>query len=257
MNIQCKKIDKWVILIGGPRHRALLKLIEHNVPISLVIVPDNNNPKLKETLKICSDFSIPVQKLRREKISLDVQEIIDMPCLSLGFPYLFPQSFIEQTRFIVNVHGTLLPKYRGACTLNWVIENGEEDSGVTVHFVDVGCDTGDIILQRSFPISDFDTGQSLFKKTLEFEPSVVVEALQLLYRGNIDLTSQKNLECMQYPNRKPLHSELDPSQPLIKLYNKIRAADPDNYPAYFFINGEKVCIKLWRESKPPLEEGLL
>lgn len=258
MKIKLNKEDKWVMLTGGPRHRALLKLIENNIPISLVFIPDNDNPKLEETLKICSEFSIPVKKMNRGSLSLKIDEIADMPCLSLGFPYLFPQSFIDQARFIVNVHGTLLPKYRGACTLNWIIENGEQESGVTVHFIDSGCDTGDIIIQRSFPVSIFDTGKSLYRKTLEFEPDVVSEALKILYSSNnIHLVFQKNLECKQYPNRKPFHSELDTSKPLMDLYNQIRASDPEKYPAYFFINGEKVCIKLWREIKSSHEEDMV
>ncbi len=258
MKTKLNKEDTWVILIGGPRHRVLLKLIERGVHVSLVFIPDNDNPKLEETLKICSDFSIPVKKLSKPSLSLKVDGIANMPCLSLGFPYLFPQSFINQARFIVNVHGTLLPKYRGACTLNWIIENDEQESGVTVHFVDSGCDTGNIILQRSFPLSIFDTGKSLYRKTLEFEPEVVCEALKILYtNNNIPLISQKNLECKQYPNRKPFHSELDISKPLMNLYNQIRASDPEKYPAYFFINGEKVCIKIWRETKSSSEEDMV
>lgn len=257
MKTKLNKEDKWVILTGGPRHRVLLKLIERNIPISLLFITDNDNPKLEKTLRICSEFSIPVKKLNKSSLSLKVDNIAGRPCLSLGFPYLFPQSFIDQTRFIVNVHGTLLPKYRGACTLNWVIENGEQKSGVTVHFIDSGCDTGDIIMQSSFPVSIFDTGKSLYRKTLEFEPDVVYKALEILYSGNFSLLSQKNLGCNQYPNRKPFHSEVDPSKPLINLYNQIRASDPEKYPAYFLINGEKVCIKLWREMKSLHEEDLI
>ncbi len=249
--------DKLVLFIGGPRHKVLSLIIEEKIPIEQVYFPDNENPRLDVTKEICLQNKIPTKKIKKSEIHGEIPDVYNKVCLSLGFPYLFPKSFLNQTRFVINVHGTLLPKYRGASTLNWAIENGDKESGVTVHFVDEGCDTGDIILQKSFPLSVFETGKSLYRKTLEFEPHVVLEALKALYDGSYNLTSQKGLESQCYPNRKPHHSELDQTQPLSLLYNKIRAADPIDYPAYFYINGEKVCIKIWRETKAIEDQDLI
>ena len=67
--------------------------------------------------------------------------------------------------------------------------------------------------------------------------------------------SQRDSEIQQHPNR-PNTFGTDPQQPLIELYDKIRASDPENYPAYFETNGEKVCVKIWRPDKPPEEADL-
>jgi hypothetical protein len=62
---------------------------------------------------------------------------------------------------------------------------------------------------------------------------------------------------MPLPNRVPEHSRLDANLSLDALFNHIRAADPDDYPAYFFVDGEKVCVRLWRPERPPNEEDLI
>ena len=105
------------------------------------------------------------------------EQLVGETCLSVGFGLLFPPAFLASVAACLNVHGTLLPDYPGARSLNWVIECGERASGVTVHLVDEGVDTGPILLQRAFPLTWFDTGKSLARKTLAFEPMVVVEAL--------------------------------------------------------------------------------
>jgi methionyl-tRNA formyltransferase len=257
MTFRLKRDEKLVLFIGGPRHRVLEALIRKKIPIQCVFLPGNNNLKLRETILICEKNSIPLYVISKEELQGEIPLIKGRPCLSLGFSYLFPKKFIDQARFIINVHGTLLPKYRGACTLNWAIENGDTESGVTVHFVDEGCDTGDIILQKSFSIGEFDTGKSLYRKTLEFEPEVVLEALEQMYEKKVVPLPQGKTDGRDYPNRQPFHSEVNPQEPLIALYNKIRAADPILYPAYFFIAGEKVCIKLWRENKSPDQEDYI
>ena len=251
------KEDNLILFVGGPRHKVLQALIENNIRIGLVFIPEIENFRLIPSIEMCNNYGIPIKKISKSQLKEQLPEIHNKPCLSLGFPYLFPKEFLEKTRFVVNVHGTLLPKYRGSRTLNWVIENGDTTSGVTVHFVDEGCDTGDIILQKSFSVSEFDTGKSLYRKTLEFEPGVVVEALKMLSKRNFKVRSQQKLLSTQYPNRQPFHSEIDPRKPLVDLYNKIRAADSENYPAYFFINEQKICIKIWREKKLDDEDDML
>jgi methionyl-tRNA formyltransferase len=107
------------------------------------------------------------------------------------------------------------------------------------------------LLQRSFPLSRFETGRSLYRKTLEFEPDVVVEALAIYERiGLANVRPQNYANVERHPDRVPMHSRLDPNRTLAELYNDIRAADPEVYPAYFEVDGQKVCVRLWRQSKP-------
>ena len=203
---------------------------------------------------------LAVHILTRKDLESPPSELKNEICLSVGFGIVFPKIFLDHIKIALNVHGTLLPKYRGARTLNWVIENGEVESGVSIHIIDEHIDNGPIVYQKKFNISKFDTGISLARKTALFEPDVVVEAIKKFEKsGQINSQPQKieGENDFYPPNRVPSHSELDPRQSLQDLYNKIRASDPEKYPAYFYIDGQKVCLKLWRENKPDSEFDLI
>jgi methionyl-tRNA formyltransferase len=244
---------------GGPRERVLSALLQAGHVVEKVFVNDASRwPKIGPTIELAKGHGIAVEVVER-KLDLDriIPEVADKTCLSVGFNYIFPSRLIASARVVLNVHGSLLPKYAGARTLGWVIENGEMESGVTVHQVDEGIDTGPILLQKAFALSPFETTRSLARKTALFEPSVVLEAL-LKYEseGLARALPQGRCESL-WPNRTPEHSRLDPQQPLIALVDKIRAADPDDYPAYFEINGERVCLRMWRRDKSADEADLI
>ena len=231
---------------GGPRERALQALIDSRHTVERVFVNDPNVfPKVEATIRLAERHGIPVEVVTKADLLGLIPAIAGKTVISVGFCFLFPEPFIDACEICLNVHGTLLPKYRGFNTLYWVLENGEAESGVTVHKVDEGADTGPILLQRSFPLSPFDMGPSLYKRTLEFEPGVLIEALDLLASGNAEFTAQEDEGVIDYPPRSDRDMELDPTQPLNQLINKIRAADPVNCPAYFYLGGQKVCVKLW------------
>lgn len=223
---------------------------------SLTVTNPNLWPKVVPSMDVAKEHSIPIRVIRKSELSSLGKSLSGETVLSVGFGYIFPKAFLASVGRCFNVHGTLLPKYRGARTLNWVVEHGEMESGVTVHIVDDGVDTGPILLQKAFALSPFDTGASLFRKTLEFEPEVVVEALAELESGSFRLVAQTP-DHSSLPNRVPSDSELDVSLPLNELINKIRASDPDRYPAYFIYAGEKVCVRLWRPDKDDSEADMI
>ncbi len=245
---------------GGPRERVLQAVLEagHRVRHVFVNCPQRW-PKVTRTIEIAQSLGLPVTVVER-KSDLDgvVETVADGLCLSAGFAYLFPKLFLDRVSTCINVHGSLLPNYAGARTLSWVIENGEIESGVTVHLVDEGIDTGDILLQRTFPLSSFETTASLARKTGDLEPQVVVDALERFEKSGLE-GGRPQLEPPPsiLPNRVPEHSRIDPALPLLDLINKIRAANVVHYPAYFYLNGEKVCIQLWRPDKPVDEADLI
>jgi methionyl-tRNA formyltransferase len=244
---------------GGPHERVLGALLKAGHSVEKVFVNDVERwPKVRATAELARSNGIPVQVIEK-RVDLDriVPEISGKNCLSAGFNFLFPKTVLDATGVFLNVHGSLLPKYAGARTLGWVIENGEMESGVTVHVIDEGVDTGPIIYQKTFALSPFETTRSLALKTALIEPAVVLEALEKFERAGLsEARKQTHLERI-LPNRTPEHSRLDPSEPLAALINKIRAADPDHYPAYFELNGEKVCIRIWRPGKPKGEADLV
>lgn len=244
---------------SGPRERVLKKILSCGWQVEkLFLTSIEETPQLKETFEIAQQFNLPVKFLNKNDLdSLYLNLDPAIPCFSLGFKYLFPIEFVSHFDLMLNVHGTLLPHYGGARTLNWIIENGEDFSGVTVHKIDPGMDTGPILHQEVFPVSPFDTGKSLYRKTLDFEPKVVELCLKKIKKNNLNFIQQSGNKVKQYPNRVPDHSHLNAKKPLECLINKIRAADPDRYPAYFYYNGEKVGIKLFRIKKNQNESDMI
>ncbi|MCM8537815.1 MAG: hypothetical protein NE334_17870 [Lentisphaeraceae bacterium] len=236
---------------SGPRERVLKALINEGYHIKTVwVTPEQKTPKISPTITLAKQNGINLKFIESKAQLNDIEHFIkDEVVLSIGFAYLFSESFINQAKIALNAHGTLLPNYAGARTLNWVIVNGEEYSGVTIHKIDKGMDTGPILLQKKIPLSEFDTGKSLYRKTLEFEPSVILEALSIYSHGQATFENQDYSNVTTWPNRTPEHSALDPSVTLNELYNQIRACDPVDYPAYFYVKGQKVYLKLWRDDK--------
>jgi methionyl-tRNA formyltransferase len=96
------------------------------------------------------------------------------------------------------------------------------------------------------------------RKAREFEPDLIVEALRRIQANDFSLTPQDEAAATTFPHlRTPKDSELDPAKPLLDLFNAIRACDPRDYPAFFYVDGEKVCVKLWRPAKPAGEDDLI
>jgi methionyl-tRNA formyltransferase len=249
----------WAYLSSGPRVAVLKRLVSEGFEISGVYVTNPERwPKVTPTVSYAREIGLPVCILQRADLLTPPDELREAHCLSVGFGLILPKAFLDYVSVCLNVHGTLLPKYPGGRSLNWSLVNGEQESGVTVHMVDEGVDTGPIVLQRSFGLSRFDTSASLFRKTLTFEPDVVVEALRRFEElGPSCATPQARNPMARLPDRVPSHSEIDPSKSLMSLFDEIRATDPDRFPAYFYMDGQKVCVRLWRPEKPADECDLI
>ncbi len=142
----------------------------------------------------------------------------------------------------INVHPSLLPKYRGPAPIQHAILNGDEVTGVTTMFMDVGMDTGDIILQREVPISPDDTAGTLSKKLSIVGAEVLVETLKLLERGDAPRIPQDHSQATYAPILPPEIAHLDFSQPAKRLRNLIRALNPEP-GAFAFFRGKRV--KFW------------
>ena len=138
-----------------------------------------------------------------------------------------------------------------------VLINGEDESGSTVHTLEEEMDRGDIVLQSKVAISKFDTVMSLQRKVYTIEPDLIGNVLKHLDAEGLTI-KQDEKKASAYPKKRtPEDSEIDPSVPLYGLFDSIRACDPDNYPAFFYLDGQKVCIKLWRPDKASEENDMI
>jgi len=104
--------------------------------------------------------------------------------VSMSFNQIFKEFFLSSAHLgVVNCHAGKLPFYRGRNVLNWVLINDEKEFGITVHYVDSGIDTGDIILQKSFPISDDDNYQTLLNRASKDCAEILYEGIKLIQDG--------------------------------------------------------------------------
>ena len=243
---------KIIFLSGGAREKALRNLLEKGENVEAVIVPliTKSNDRFKNVILTAIEFGIKVIPVKKNEIFKVLKDIDFDLLISCGFPYILHESVINLAKIAINVHPTLLPKYRGYRSAPFIIINGEKQSGITVHLLTKEMDRGDIILQESFDVSEFDTTKSLFFKSQEFEVDVLKKAVQIIKKGNVKYTKQDESKASEYNYiRTPKDSEIDSNKSLNDLYNYIRACDHDDYPAFFYVNNEKVFIKLWRNNK--------
>ncbi len=141
----------------------------------------------------------------------------------------------------INVHSSLLPKYRGAAPINWAIARGERETGVTIIQMDVGMDTGAILLQRASPIGDEETAAELTPRLAELGAELLVETLSKLERGEIMPTPQNDAEATLAPILKRDDGQVDWTMTAGEVFNRLRGFTP--FPGcYTFLNGHRLEI---------------
>jgi len=248
-----------LFLCGGARYKCLEELINSKlIQLQGVVIPISYENKVKRVIKVAVSNDIPVFKIKRDELLKVVSKLKPDLLISVGYPYLIEKKILELVKYAINVHPTLLPKYRGYRSGPYIIINGEEKTGVTVHFIDEGIDSGDIIVQKEIPLSKFDTVKSMMRKTSEIEGKVLCEAIKRLLMGNFKVIKQDETQATLYTYKRTLKdSFIDWNKSLKELYNEIRACDPEEYPAYFYVDGQKVCIKLWRPHKSKNERDMI
>lgn len=239
-----------IYFTGGAREKAFSALIESGCNVVALVCPrpSKNNSRFLPSILMALENDIPVITVDKDNIFEKVKNIQFDLLLSCGFSYILRPEVIGLASVLaVNVHPTLLPKYRGYRSGPFIIMNGEKTSGVTIHELTPEMDKGDIFIQTEFPITPFDTTKSLMRKSQEAEKELLGIFLKRLQNGELVRIKQNESEATTYNEiRRPKDSVIDPNKSLLELYNYIRACDPIDYPAFFFIAGEKVCIKVWR-----------
>jgi UDP-4-amino-4-deoxy-L-arabinose formyltransferase/UDP-glucuronic acid dehydrogenase (UDP-4-keto-hexauronic acid decarboxylating) len=142
-----------------------------------------------------------------------------------------------------NIHWGLLPEYRGANVLNWVLVNGERESGVTIHYMDEGVDTGDIVTQCRVSIEPKDTAVTLREKLRVAATIILRDTIPQIREGSHARISQDHKNAKHWPRRKPEDGLIDWAWPPERIYNLIRALVAPWPGTYFYDqNGNKIVI---------------
>ena len=189
--------------------------------------------------------NIPV--FRPKKIDEETAQYIKQlkPELIFSFYYrrLIPNEIILMPRLgSYNLHGALLPKYRGQTCINWAVVNGEKYTGATLHLMTEKADDGDIVDQRSFEIAFTDTSIDVFKKVSVIAGKIVHDNLNNIEAGIVNLTPQDNSKATKFPRRRPKDGFLDFNKDAISLYNLIRGVTHPFPGAFAFVGDKKLFI---------------
>jgi methionyl-tRNA formyltransferase len=157
----------------------------------------------------------------------------------IAYGKILPGRLLHLPRFgTLNVHGSLLPKYRGAAPIQWAILNGEQETGVTIMQMDEGIDTGDILLPQTLSISAEETSGSLFTRLAQLGSEALMEALTLLKAGHLPRRQQDHSQASYAPLLDKEMGHINWSQSAQRIHCLIRGLDP--WPsAYGFIDGRR------------------
>jgi len=141
-----------------------------------------------------------------------------------------------------NMHGSLLPKYRGRAPINWAIVNGEKETGVTLHHMVKKADAGDIVDQERVAIGPDDTAVDVFKKCTTAARTVLERQIEAIKTGTAPRTPQDDSQATTFGGRKPEDGKIDWTQSAGQIYNLIRAVTIPYPGAFTFVDGKKLFI---------------
>lgn len=192
------------------------------------------------------EYNIPVYqpvKLRQSDVIDKLKEINPDVIVVVAFGQILPKSVLELPRYgCVNVHASLLPKYRGAAPIQWAVINGDEESGVTTMLMNDGIDTGDMLKVRRYKLAPKETGGSLFDKLSILGAGLLIETLDDLEKGVLTPVPQTGEATYAGKLDKSL-GHIDFMHPAAEIERLIRGLNP--WPsAYTSLDGK--TLKIWQ-----------
>jgi methionyl-tRNA formyltransferase len=242
-----------IVFMGTPEFALpTLEKIQNSSLCILSVITQPNRPKGRGQKQVDS----PIKKFALENNlpvlqpeTVNTQEFIasllkNRPdyIIVVAFGQILSEALLKVPKqFCINLHSSLLPKYRGAAPINRAILNGETRSGVTTMIMDKGMDTGDILLVDEIPIEQNDDAQSLHDKLSEQGGELILETLYRLQKNDLLPTSQNSDLASYAPKLKKEESLIDWKMDAENIFNKIRGLSP--WPGtHTLYNGKRLAI---------------
>ena len=232
----------------GPwSHQAFTKLIQ--IPdISISFICGRYKTKDQILKNFAKEFKIDYLEHNDVNSSDFISLIKNYKCnlfVSMSFDQIFKKDIIKLMRHnIINCHAGKLPFYRGRSVLNWVLINDEKEFGITVHYIDEGIDSGDIILQRSYEITDLDDYKTLLNKAYIKCADILYESILMLKKGDVKTQKQINIHPVgsYFSKRKKGDEILNWNQSSRAIFNFVRAIKSPGPCARAFIGKKEMKI---------------
>lgn len=241
-----------IVFLGTPDFavKPLENIIENGYNVVAAITNPDKPVGRKQTITACPvketalRHGIPVYqytKIRNEGVE-DLKALKPDLMVTCAFGQILSQEILDiPTIGTINIHASLLPKYRGSSPIQWAIINGEKVTGITIMFTDVGVDTGDIILQDELQIEDTDTAGTLFDKLSVLGSKSVIKALKAIENGTYTRTKQDETKATHTKFFNKESGLIDFNKTADEIVNLVRGLNP--WPvAYFMYKGEKIQV---------------
>lgn len=254
-----------IVFMGTPDFAAgaLEALIKAGHEITAVVTqPDRAKGRSKELLpspvKVCAlDHGIPVMQPRKIKTPEGVEELKRYPAdiyIVAAFGQILSREILDIPRFgCLNIHASLLPRYRGASPIQHVIIDGEKKTGITIIQMDTGIDTGDMLYKKEIEIAPDDNYETLHDKLMLLGGEAIVEALALLEAGKLTPEKQDDSASCYASLIEKNMGEIDFSKSAVAIDRLIRGMTP--WPsAYTFYQGKQ--LKIWKALPAVTEKAL-
>ena len=232
----------------GPWAHKAFEKITSDLSMKVVFLTVRYDKKDEVLIQMAESKEIPVEL----SSNINSQEFIDRVTkyqadlfVSMSFNQIFRGQMINLPKYkTINCHAGKLPFYRGRNILNWVLINDEAEFGVTVHYVDEGIDTGDIIVQETYPITDDDNYGTLLERAYEGCADMLYKAIKLIQNNEVIRIQQKDIDPigMYCGVRQPGDEIIDWNQSSREIFNFIRAICIPGPQAISWINGKQISI---------------
>ena len=169
----------------------------------------------------------PEKIKQNEELRAKLKQIAPAAIIVVGYGRIIPDWMLELPQHgNINLHASLLPKYRGAAPLQWAIANGEQVTGVTTMRINQGLDTGDILLQKDLAILDEDTAETLAPRLAAIGADLIIETLRGLTDGTLSSRPQQDKDATLAPILKKEDGRIDFSRSAQEIYNRLRGFQP-------------------------------
>lgn len=243
-----------ILFMGTPDFAAgsLKSLINAGYEISAVVTqPDrpkgrSGKPVFSPVKEVAVEAGIPVLQPERIKRPEETARLLEYPAdiyVIAAFGQILSKEILDQPKYgCINVHASLLPKYRGASPIQRVILDGEKKTGITIMQMNEGLDTGDILYSKSLDLAEDETFETLHDRLMDLGGEALVEALPLIEEGKITPVKQDDSLSCYAPLIKKEDGLIDWKNPSDRIYSQVRAFNP--WPgAYTYISGK--ILKIW------------
>ena len=243
-----------VVFCGTPPFAVptLTTLVNSGFTVSLVVTqPDKPRGRGLEVVispvkQAALQFGLPVvqpEKIKNnEQFRSQLSSLAPDTIIVVGYGRIIPQWMIDLPVLgNLNVHASLLPKYRGAAPIQWAIASGESVTGVTTMRIDAGLDTGDVLLQKEIPILADDTAETLAPRLANLGATLMIETLHGLQAGTLTGRSQDHSKATLAPVLKKEDGLIDFQRTAVEIWNRLRGFQP--WPgAYTRFRGKQLQI---------------